>query len=122
MQVSCYSEPSDLLRQVESRNDHACVAPALLPVLASPRRTHRHRQECLCHTILCSTQALVIPSGARNLLSRRSKKTADSSLTLEMTNKTAIGLRWKSEERRPALKAASWIPGARGRFPTLAIC
>src|SRR5499427_6905530 len=39
---------------VKTRSDHACVAPALLPVLASSRRTLLHRQECLCHTILAT--------------------------------------------------------------------
>jgi hypothetical protein len=33
---------------------------ALLPVLASSRRTLLHRQECLCHTILCSAHGLLL--------------------------------------------------------------
>ena len=40
--------------QVKTRDDHARVAQALLPVLASFRRTLLHRQECLCHKILNS--------------------------------------------------------------------
>ena len=54
-----------LLGQVETRNDHVCVAPALLPVLDSSRRTLSHRQECLCHTIPGADEAFVIGSGER---------------------------------------------------------
>jgi hypothetical protein len=35
---------------VEAENDQTRVAPALLPVLASLRRTLQNKQECLCHT------------------------------------------------------------------------
>src|SRR5215831_1203275 len=47
--------PRLLRREVETassaRLEVSCVAPALLPVLASSRKTPRHRQERLCHTI-----------------------------------------------------------------------
>ena len=68
-----------LLGQVETRNDHACVAPALLPVLAPSRRTLSHRQECLCHTIPGADEAFVIGSGARNLLFLGPDRKQDSS-------------------------------------------
>src|SRR5262249_5293661 len=43
-------------------NDQTHVAPALLPVLVSSRRTLRRRQECLRHTILARTQPKSIHS------------------------------------------------------------
>jgi hypothetical protein len=38
--------------QVETRNDKAFVAPALLPVLVSSKGMPKHGQECPCHTLL----------------------------------------------------------------------
>ena len=46
-------------------SDQARVAPALLPVLASFRRTPQHRQECLCHTIHSSLRPELFINGSR---------------------------------------------------------
>src|SRR5215472_1541615 len=101
--------------RVKTRNDYACVAPALLPVLGSPRRAHGHRQERV-QEYLCHANASASGKPKERHRGRRCSNSGD--LAIPSNAPAGVGCQWrnqcegfKSSACSGKLSRCTWLDG-----------